>query len=402
MEAILVFAVTLYAAVLVSELAERSWLSTPVLFLVGGFLFGDGGLGVVHPDDPTVVRVTEMALVVTLFTDGMNAGLPELKQSWKLPGRALFLGLPITLVLLALLAHWLLHMSWTSAFLMGTVLTPTDPVFAEAIILNKKLDPSLRGMLNVESGLNDGIALPILLALIYEIRGVKDLLDALGPPILIGIGIGVIVTYVAERLERSRFFAAHERYRPLGSLAIILMVFSLCKLTKANQFLGIFASGSTAISLRPNLSRRFGEFVEELALVLKSAGLFVFGAMMRPSTFLDHGIAPYIYLAFAVFLARPIAMLLSLFGARLSWQSWIAAAWFGPKGFASVLYTLMAIEAGIPDPSTFFDACAVVIAGSIVMHSTSGVPLALWLRRARERVKDESGGRARGSTSGIH
>jgi NhaP-type Na+/H+ or K+/H+ antiporter len=132
---ILAFAITLLVAVLVSELAQRSVLSTAVLFLLVGV-----GLGITLPDlvpappDPVVSKFIELALFSVLFTDGMRVGFRDLVSAWRLPGRALLLGMPLTLVGIALLARMVIGLSWTESLLVGAVLSPTDPVLAAALV----------------------------------------------------------------------------------------------------------------------------------------------------------------------------------------------------------------------------------------------------------------------------
>ena len=112
MTAVLVFAIALLLGVLISERAERSVLSTAVLFLVVGFIVSDGMLGilVITPRDPAVAVLAELALFRLLFTDGMRVGLKDLTCAWQLPGRALLLGLPLTLAGTAILAHYVVRL----------------------------------------------------------------------------------------------------------------------------------------------------------------------------------------------------------------------------------------------------------------------------------------------------
>ncbi len=161
----LVFAATLLAAVLLSGLAERTVLSTAVLFLVVGFLTGGvTDLLTIRPEDPLTIRLAELALFAVLFTDGMRVGVQDLAYAWRLPGRALILGLPLTLLLTAVLAHFVAGLSWLTSFLVGAVLSPTDPVFASALVGREEVPLRLRRLLNVESGVNDGLACPSLLS----------------------------------------------------------------------------------------------------------------------------------------------------------------------------------------------------------------------------------------------
>ena len=148
MTGLFVFALTLLAAVLVSDLADRSVLSTAVLFLLAGVVAGEGLLGALslRPNAPAVALLAEWALFSILFTDGMRVGLKDLASAWRLPGRALLLGLPLTLVGTALLARWIVGLPWAESFLLGAVLSPTDPVFAAAIVGREEV-PARLGLL---------------------------------------------------------------------------------------------------------------------------------------------------------------------------------------------------------------------------------------------------------------
>ena len=148
------FAAVLLLAVLISSLAHRTVLSTAVLFLAAGFLLGDETLGVLslHPGSPVVATLAELALFAVLFTDGMRIGWADLRSAWRLPGRALGSGLPLTLLGAALLARYVAGLGWPKALLIGAVLAPTDPVFAPALVGNRRVPARLRHLLNVKSG----------------------------------------------------------------------------------------------------------------------------------------------------------------------------------------------------------------------------------------------------------
>jgi NhaP-type Na+/H+ or K+/H+ antiporter len=187
------FACLLLLAVLVSSLAHRTILSTAALFLVAGFVLGDGVLGVVSitAEDEMVGTLAELALFAVLFTDGMRVGWQDLRSAWRLPGRALGWGLPLTLVVTTLGAHYLLGLGWIESLLIGAILAPTDPVFAAALVGNEKVPPRLRQLLNVESGVNDGLALPFVMVFLAIAAGSGDLhLGELGSELGLGILIG--------------------------------------------------------------------------------------------------------------------------------------------------------------------------------------------------------------------
>ena len=155
MDVVLLFSVLLLISVLLSELASRSLLSSSVVFLIGGYVFGNGMLSLVHidPSSDLVLLLAELALFSILFTDGMRIGLKGVKEVWRLPMRALVIGMPLTFFILAILAYAVLG-SWLQACLIAAVLSPTDPVFAASLIGREDIPLRLRHLLNLESGLN--------------------------------------------------------------------------------------------------------------------------------------------------------------------------------------------------------------------------------------------------------
>jgi NhaP-type Na+/H+ or K+/H+ antiporter len=376
--AVVVFASVLLVAVLFSELAHRTVLSAAVLFLVAGFLVGEGVLDLVplQPSDPLVSRVAELALFAVLFTDGMRIGVRDLATAWRLPGRALLLGLPLALLGIALVAHWVAGVPWTEALLLGAVLSPTDPVFAAAIVGREEIPWRLRHLLNVESGLNDGLALPIVVVLLALAGRDEVHAGELAGELMLGIVIGVVVPLVAIGLEHTRLFAAAHTYQPLGVFAIGLLVLGLGLLTHANLFLAAFAAGVTVATVDPEVRDEFHEFGELLSELLKLAALLVFGALMSPAFLAEIPFSGYVFAVLAIVAVRPLSIVLALAGARLPWRELGAAAWFGPKGFASVVYGLLVLAAGLPRSDELFHLVAIAIVLSILAHSSTDVLVA--------------------------
>jgi NhaP-type Na+/H+ or K+/H+ antiporter len=379
MALLLVFAAVLLLAVLLSALAHRTVLSTAVLFLVAGFVVGDGVLGLVDIDagTPVVATLAELALFAVLFTDGMRVGWADLRSAWRLPGRALGWGLPLTLVVTAVVAHFVVGLGWVEAFLVGAILAPTDPVFAAALVGNDKVPGRLRHLLNVESGVNDGLALPFVVVLLAVAADSDDLhLAAISTELLLGIAIGIAVPLVAIRLERTRWFAVSPQYAPLNALAIGLLVLALGKTTHANLFLAAFAAGVTVATVGRKEREAFEHFGELVAEILKLAALLVFGALLTPAFFGGFGWREWLFAVLALVLARPVALWISFLGAGLDRREQLAAMWFGPKGFASVVYGLLVIAAGIPAAEEVFALVALAIVLSILAHSSTDVIVA--------------------------
>jgi NhaP-type Na+/H+ or K+/H+ antiporter len=384
---LLAFALVLMAAVLLSGLANRTVLSTAVIFLVAGFVLGDGVTGVVSltPDSDGVGTLAELALFSVLFSDGMKVGWQDLRSAWRLPGRALALGLPLTLVATAVLAFWLTGLGWTESLLLGAVLSPTDPVFASALVGNDKVPGRLRHLLNVESGVNDGLALPfviVLLALADEAEGLH--LGQLAGEIGLGLVIGVAVPMVALWLERRPWFSASGRYEPLNAVAIGLAVLALAQATHANLYLAAFSAGITVTTCGQRQREAFEEFGELVAELLKLAALLVFGALITPDFLAEISFGGWVFAVAALVVARPLALWIAFLGSRLGVREQVAAMWFGPKGFASVVYGLLVLHAGIPAGNEVFHLVALTIVLSILAHSSTDVVVARWFDEERE------------------
>lgn len=375
---LLAFAAVLLAAVLVSHLANRTILSTAALFLTAGFLLGNGVLDVIdlHADDPLVATLSTLALFSVLFTDGMRVGWSDLRVAWRLPGRALALGLPLTLLITAGLAYLLTDLSWVQSLLIGAVLSPTDPVFAAALVGNERVPGRLRHLLNVESGLNDGLALPLVIVLLSLGSGGGGGVGVVALELAGGVSIGVVVPYVAIKIEQSRFFQASRKYEPLNAVAIGLLVLAISEATHANLFLAAFAAGITVATVGQRQRETFEEFGELVAELLKLAALLVFGALITPAFLGEIRFGGWVFAVLALVLARPLALVLALARSHLTMREQAAAAWFGPKGFASVVYGLLVLNSSVDSAGTIFHLVAITVALSILLHSSTDIVVA--------------------------
>jgi len=386
MVTLLVFALALLLAVLLSDLAYRSVLSTAVLFLVVGFVCGNGGVIALDPNTPAVRILADLALFSILFTDGMRVKLAKLASSWRQPGRALLLGLPLTLLGTALAGHLIAGLTWIEALLVGAALSPTDPVFATAIVVRKEIPSRLRRLLNVESGLNDGLALPLVLYFLAVLDSEKAHVARLGGEVLWGIALGGVVPIIALRLARKSVFGVHESHQTLFPFAIATLIFALCGLTHGNSYLAAFTAGIVLVALRPEIRRSFEPFGEPLTELLKLAALLVFGAVISPRIFEHMTGADWTFALIALFVIRPVAIAIALMGSPLSWREILVAGWFGPKGFASVIYGLFVLESTAPNSQHLAHLIAIVVIGSMIAHSSTDVLIARWFRRRQKNL----------------
>ncbi|MGW3009869.1 cation:proton antiporter [Streptomyces sp. NPDC001219] len=377
-----VFGVALLIAVLLSGLAARTVLSTSLLFLVSGALVSDGFLGLIHitPDSEIVSVTADLALFAVLFTDGMHVSFPKLRENWKNPARALGLGMPLAFLGTALVTHYLVGLDWTTSFLVGAVLAPTDPVFASAIVGRKEVPARLRQLLNVESGINDGLALPLVLILIAAVGPTAGHADTslakIGLELGLGLALGVLLPLLVAGLVRFRLLGSEPKLQPLLPLATGIILYGLCHLTHANPYLAAFSAGAVLTAASPEAKSAFEPLGEALAELAKFTALLVFGALLTPQLFGGLSLGGYAAVILAIVLIRPASLLLSLIGTRFARREKLVAAWFGPKGFASVVYGLLVLQSGIPQGQEAYTLIAVCIATSIIAHSSTDVPIA--------------------------
>jgi len=396
---LLAFAAVLLLAVLVSSLAHRTILSTAALFLVAGFLLGSETTGVLDltPESPVVTDLANLALFAVLFTDGMRVGWSDLRSAWRLPGRALGWGLPLTLVITALLAKFLVGLDWPEALLIGAVLAPTDPVFAAALIGNKRVPVRLRRLLNVEAGVNDGVALPFVVVFLAIAAGSDDLhLPELGMELGLGIVIGIAVPWLALKLEKVRFFSASTQYEPLNAVAIGLLVLALSQGLHGNLYLAAFAAGVTVATFGPRQREAFEHFGELIAEVFKLAALLVVGALISIPFLGEISWQGWVFAVLALVVARPVALAVAFLRSGLTKREQFTAMWFGPKGFASVVYSLLVLDSGISTADVVFHLVALTVVLSILAHSSTDVLVAklfddpeklpAWFGRLRARA----------------
>ena len=377
---LLIYALTLLLAVLISGLAKRSVLSTAVLFLAAGFLLGSGLLGRTPGlSEQVLQRMAELALFAVLFTDGMRTGgVGEIRRTWHLPGRALLIGMPLTILGIALLAHFLVKTSWPMSFLIGSALSPTDPVFVAAIFDVEAVPARIKHLLNVESGLNDGLALPLVVLLLSVVSGRGQRPALVIWNLVFGVLIGVAIPWIGIRLEESRFFEAVGLFQPLNAFALGLLVLAVAYATGANLFLAAFAAGVSVASFSASVKESFERFGELIAELLKLAAVFVFGALIAPHFFQVLPFWSYVFVGLAVFAVRPIAIWLALARTELDRHEILTVGWFGPKGFASVVYGLMILAAG---NSWAAHLIALAIAASIVVYSSSDILIGRWFQK---------------------
>src|SRR3954447_17397848 len=199
---------------LLSGIARRSFLSLTARFVLAGLALGRGGLGVLdfEADSGFVHGVAVTALIVILFRDGLEVEAEMLQREWRLPLRKLVVAMPLTAAIVAVVTHAVTDLNWTAAFLLGALLSPTDPVLSSSVVTNPRVPRTVRHSLNLESGLNDGLALPPVLALsaALVVGGSGDftwwrfVLQDVGLGLAFGLAAGLLASLLLPRGEYTR------------------------------------------------------------------------------------------------------------------------------------------------------------------------------------------------------
>src|SRR4051795_9743713 len=309
-----------------------------------------------------------------------------LRSHWGPAARALAIAMPITMGLLALAAKALFpDLSWPEAFLLAAVLSPTDPVVTSAVVTSRLVPTRVRHTLNLESGLNDGLALPfVLFFLVLATPGGDAGTEAaklLGEAV-VGAGIGIVLGMLAGRLHlRLPGGGVTPRYEGIYAVGFGLAAFGLAEVTIGNGLIAAFVCGIAMGATEREVPDGFVEFAENSSAILQVLTFFVFGALIVATGF-DHDIPPLVlFVLFALLVARPAAVLLSFLRTGIDRPQKLFMAWFGPKGVASMLFALFVLRSDVGEASLIFDIASIAIVASIAAHGLTDTVGAQWLAR---------------------
>jgi NhaP-type Na+/H+ or K+/H+ antiporter len=390
---VLVFAVLLVLGALLSGVAHRSFLSLTALFVTAGFVLGDGALEVIHFDarGAFVTDLAVVALVVILFRDGLEVEREMLQRAWHLPLRNLVLAMPITCVLVALVTRAATSLSWAQSFLVGALLSPTDPVLSSAVVTNPRVPRVIRHSLNLESGLNDGLALPAVLAfaaVVAERSGFvwwRFVLEDVG----LGLAFGVAVGFLASRLL-PRGHGLEEEVGPhvksLYALGVAFAAYGVAVASPAgNGLISTFVAAITLGILRNDVRIAFAQRADDLVEVVKLGIFVVFGSLLTLDGLFGDGWAAVAIVAFTLLLARPVAVGIALAGTDTDAPERAFMAWFGPKGVATMTFSLLVLGESLPRGTEIFNLAALAVFASIIVHGVTDTPGAKWIGRVTER-----------------
>lgn len=389
---------------LVSRRLSTTAVSGPMVFAGFGVAIGPLGLDLLdlEHDAGPLLTLVEAALTLVLLTDAMSVRRRDLRVGGFLPGRLLGIGLPLTIGAGWLLAWPLLPglTLWELA-LVGTILAPTDAALGRTAVSSPRVPPLVRGGLNVESGLNDGMALPFFLLFLAALPGThaseEGVAGVFWRALVVSTVLGLAVGGFGGRL----LSLSHARgwvsgtWRQVFVLALAAGSYTLAVVVDGSGFIAAWVAGFafSASQRRSTAAEPVDEgadtarLAEQLAEFLASLSFLVFGAVLLGPALehLDWRIVTYAVLSLTVVRMLPVAV--SLIGSRLALPTVGYIGWFGPRGLASVVFGLLVVEEQhVPGVRLIGRVVAVTVALSILLHGMSAVFLAnrygAWHRRA--------------------
>jgi sodium/hydrogen antiporter len=385
-DALLVFGVLLAVAAALSGLMHGTVLSISVLAVALGIVLAEAGVVTVDASDQAIVELVELALILTLFSDGLFVERELLRVHWSPVTRAIVLAMPITLGLLGIVAHALFGvMSWAEAFLLAAVLTPTDPVVTSAVVTSRRVPALVRHTLNLESGLNDGLALPFVLFFVVLAQPGGDAGEAaaklLGEAVF-GACVGAVVGYLGGRLHHHLPGGGiTARYEGIYAVGFGLVAFGLADVTIGNGFIAAFVAGIVMGRAEHQIPDAFVVFSENISAILQVITFFVFGALIVATGYGGEWWRLALFIVFTLVVARPLAIAIAFLRERLPGSQKAFIAWFGPKGAASMLFALFVLRSHVPARPVIFAVAAFTILGSILAHGLTDTVGARWVER---------------------
>lgn len=386
---------------------ERTWVSGPIVFTCFGLLIGPVGLDLhtMEIDREVIRTLAELTLAMVLFTDAAGANMSVLREAGGLPARLLLIGLPLTILLGFGVAALLVDsLSLFAMAVLATMLAPTDAALGKAVVTNEAVPDEIRQGLNVESGLNDGICVPVLLVFLALALGQAGeegpwmlALALVIEEIGIGLVVGLVATYFAVRLfrvARARHWLTRTWIQlPIAALA--LTCFALAQYLGGSGFIAAFSGGMLAAIMGRRLSREVhDEFLrasEGIGDTLALLTWVIFGSAVVGQAIGSFSWTILLYSVLSLTVIRMLPVFLSLTGSGIDTEGKLFIGWFGPRGLASIVFAVMVVNSGLPDsgPLTMTVVCTIIL--SIIAHGITANPWAkVYGERRRQRELSKS------------
>ena len=346
--------------------------------IVGPLVLDDITVG---PTSATVRTLAEATLAVVLFSDSSRIDLRALGRELSMPVRLLGVGLPLTIVAGALAAAALFgSFSLSEALLLAVILAPTDAGLGAAVVTDTRLPQRVRQSRNVESGLNDGICVPILLIVLATASGggapahpLNVLAEEIGYGLLGGVAAGLLAGCIVVLAGARRLI--DESWRQIIPVAAALLAFGSAEALGGSGFIAAFIAGMIyGLLTRKDAAKTVG-FTEEAGALLDAVTFLVFGAVLLGPTLEDLSWQVVAYAALSLTIVRMVPVAISLWGTHARAPTVAFMGWFGPRGLASIVFAVVVEDTHQAHSATILTATYLTVGLSVLFHGASAAPL---------------------------
>ncbi|WP_017681548.1 cation:proton antiporter [Rhodococcus ruber] len=395
-------------------------ITAPIVFTAGGLLVGGQAAGLIEVDaaSETVKLLAEVTLALVLFSDASRVDLSALRTEISLPARLLGLGLPLTIAAGFAAALVVLgDLAWPEALLLAVILAPTDAALGQAVVTLPILPSRVRQGLNVESGLNDGICVPLFLIVLAVARAesgaigdgaaVRLVAEQIGFGIVAGVGAGAIAGTVLVVVGRR--YPLDHLWRQIVPVAAAALAYTVAVPLGGSGFIAAFVGGLTFGALERRSEGEVSHLIDETGDLFNAVTFIVFGAVLLGPALgrLSWTMAVYAVLSLTVVRMVPVA--LALIGLHARGPTVAFVGWFGPRGLATIVFAILILEepGELPHEDLLLTTAIVTIAVSVLAHGVTAAPLAVryahWFERHPRRLSPPlEGERTAGHADAAH
>jgi len=382
---------------LLSRRLSGTVVTAPIFFAVIGLLVGPVlGLVDVGANEALLMGLLEAALVMVLFADAADMHLRHWTREPALSGRLLGIGLPLTMLAGAALALLMVPgiQVWQAA-LIGVILAPTDAALGQAVVANPRVPAVIRNALNVESGLNDGLALPFVTIFLAvgvastgaetELQVAQTLVLALGGSTAVGLAVGLGGGWLIRRAADAD--TSGERWQSIALIALAFGCFSIADGIGASGFLAVWVAGLAAgWTVRGHVRDEAFHLPEQVADVLTAVGFLALGAVLLVPVLAHATVTTVVYAAISLTVVRLLPVAISLARTGMAPATVLYVGWFGPRGLASIVFAGVVVEEAVPGDTEIAGVVLLTVAISLVVHGVTAAwgarRYAAWFDRA--------------------
>lgn len=381
---------------------ERSMISGPIVFLLFGLVFGPLGLNIfdVESGNTEFRVIVDFTLALILFIDAANANLKVLRKNMKIPVRMLLIGMPLVILLGVIFGRYLFPgMPLFELCILATILAATDAALGKGVITNKAVPERVREGLNAESGLNDGLAVPVLFLFIALAIGSSNDQDhtsfalglvarELGIGLVVGLGLTLVASKLADWCIDKGWLS--DIWRQVFVIALALACFATAQSLHGSGYIAAFVGGLLFGYLTKSQTHELVHSAEGIGEILAMITWMLFGALVVGQAWLGLTWQVAVYSLLSLTVIRVLPMLLSLSGTGENMETKLFLAWFGPRGLASIVFIIIVADYDLPGFTTMAYTVACTVTLCVLAHGLTANAWARGFGRRSEAVESQA------------